>query len=238
MHRRYRRRIALFLVAVAVAVGLLSAATWTLGAMRRVDVVESERDRWQRPGDILQVLSLSEGKVVVDLGSGVGYFALKLADQVGTRGRVLAVDVRRFPLLFLRIRALLSGRRNLSVVHGEADDPRLPAHRIDAVLVANTYHELTSPGPMLDRLFEALCPNGRLVIVDPGPDAVDASSAHDAHRHQSPEAAEARLRQVGFEVLSRDDSFVDVPGHGRWWLIVARRPQGDAQVGRSGAAPP
>ena len=216
------------LVAVCAALALLGAAGWTSEAIRRVGIVEAERDRWQRPADVIDGLDLGEGSIVADLGSGVGYFALKLSDRVGRRGRVLAVDVRRFPLLFLRTRALLSGRRNLETIHGEPDDPHLPAGGSDAVLVANTYHELTHPEAMLRRLFEALRSGGRLVVVDPGPDTLDGEPAAgpEAHHHESPASAEALLRTVGFEILRRQDAFVEGTDHGRWWLIVARRPVG------------
>jgi SAM-dependent methyltransferase len=228
MQRRYRRRIAAFLFAATGAAGLLGAATWTVGAIRRVDVVESERDQWQRPADVMRALDLGDGTVVADIGSGVGYFALKLAGRVGRQGRVLAVDVRRFPLLFLRIRALVRGRRNLAVVRGEVDDPRLPAGGVDAILVANTFHELEDPDSILDRARQALRPAGRLVVLDPSPGITDGGSpAPEGHHHESPDSAEARLHRAGFEVVSRDDSFVDVPDHGRWWLIVARKPQRD-----------
>jgi predicted methyltransferase len=223
IQRRYRWRVAAFLVAVCVTLALLGAACWTSEAIRRVDVVETERDRWQRPRDVVEALDLQEGDIVADLGSGVGYFALKLSDRIGKRGRVFAVEVRRFPLLFLQIRALLSGRRNLEVVHGAPEDPRLPAGKIDAALVANTYHELTHPGAILGRLFEALRPGGRLVVVDPSPTSA-APSEGSAHHHEDAPSAEARLRAAGFEILSRQDAFVEGVEHGRWWLIVARRP--------------
>jgi SAM-dependent methyltransferase len=226
IQRRYRWRIAAFLVAACVTLALLTAACWTSEAIRHVGVVEVERDRWQRPRDVVHALELQDGAVVADLGSGVGYFALKLSDRVGKRGRVLAVDVRRFPLLFLRARALLSGRHNVEVVHGAVDGPRLPAGGIDAVLVANTYHELTHPGAVLDRLLEALRPGGRLVLVDPGPETLHGEPGElETHRHETAASAEDRLRAAGFEILSRQDAFIEGEGHGSWWLIVARRPR-------------
>jgi SAM-dependent methyltransferase len=225
IQRSYRRRIAAFVVAAFVTVAVLGAALWTAGALRQVDAVESERDRWQRPADVLEALDLAEGEVVVDLGSGVGYFALKLAERVGRDGRVLAVDVRSFPLAFLRVRGLLRGSHNLTVVHGERDDPHLPAGGVDAILVANTFHELEDPDAILVRGREALRPGGRLVVVDPGTHIAGAAPpGHGAHRHTSPDRAEARILQAGLEIVCRDDAFVDEPGHGRWWLIVARRP--------------
>jgi predicted methyltransferase len=222
---RYRRRIALFLSLAAAALLAMGAIVWTATAVRRVDAVEVERDSWQRPAEVMEALDVGDGKVVVDLGSGVGYFALKLADRVGRRGRVLAVDVRRFPLLFLRARTLLRGLHNLEAVHGEPDDPHLPAGGADAVLVANTFHELEHQELILGRVKDALRPAGRLVVLDPAPNvAVGASAATGEHHHESPDSAEARLRQIGFEIVSRDDRFVDASSHRRWWLIVARKP--------------
>jgi len=88
---------------------------------------------------------------------------------VGPQGRVLAEDIRGLPLLFLRLRALLLNQHNVTIVRGEPDDPHLPAEGVDAILVANTCHELTDTGPILDHVFRALRPGGRLVVVDPSP---------------------------------------------------------------------
>ena len=40
---------------------------------------------------------------------------------------------------------------NVTVIVGDADDPHLPA-RVDAVLMVNTYHELTAPKAILDHV--------------------------------------------------------------------------------------
>jgi len=225
MRRRYRLRVALLLALATGVIGALASTQWVIGALRRVEAVEGERDRWQRPEDVIRSLALGEGMAVVDLGSGVGYFALKLAERVGDSGRVLAVDVRRFPLAFLRLRAVLRARRNIEFVRGEPDDPHLPPGTIDAVLVANTFHELEDEASILGRVREALRPGGRLVVVDPAPDVAETGGRGPrAHRHESPGSAEARLRRAGFEIASRDDRFIEGGGHGSWWLIVARRP--------------
>jgi predicted methyltransferase len=58
-----------------LALNTLYAFTNTLN---RLDAVESERDQWERPWDVLRALDLRPGNTAVDLGSGAGYFALKL----------------------------------------------------------------------------------------------------------------------------------------------------------------
>ena len=78
-------RVALFLgsaISILAALYTLSSISNTLD---RLTVVEPERDQWQRPSDVLGSLGVRDGSTVVDLGSGAGYFSLKLADLVGRR---------------------------------------------------------------------------------------------------------------------------------------------------------
>jgi ubiquinone/menaquinone biosynthesis C-methylase UbiE len=198
--------------------------TSTLVVLSRV---EQERDQWQRPKDIVPLLALREGSTVVDFGCGAGYFALKLSPLVGNTGIVLATDIRRESLAFLWIRAVLGRHRNLQVIHGEPDDPRLPPEPVDAILISNTFHELAAPDRTLETLFRALKPGGRIVILDRGPRASDGTQASPLIApHGTPSAsAERHLRSAGFAVVDRDDRFIDRPDDDDvWWIIVARKP--------------
>ena len=134
-----------------------------LDTISRLDVVEAERDRWQRPSDVVQALDLRPGDVVVDRGCGSGYFTLKLSSSVGEGGRVIAEDIRRLPLGFLWVRRVPRRKRNVSIVHGEPDDPHLPA-RVNAVLIANTYHEFTDSRSIVGHVRQSLVPGGKLAV--------------------------------------------------------------------------
>jgi len=80
-----RRAVALVLVLVVVpALFVAEQAVETLYTLERV---EQQRDTWQRPEQILQRLNLRSGLTVVDLGSGAGYFALKIAPLVQVTSR-------------------------------------------------------------------------------------------------------------------------------------------------------
>ena len=218
-HRRPLFRLALFLVCAILVFLALSTMYSFTGTLRRLDVVESERDRWQRPLDVLRALDLREGNTVVDLGSGSGYFALRLSASVGKRGQVLAVDLRRLSLLFLWTRALLRDQRNIHVIVGEEDNPHLRTGTVDAVLICNTYHEFVNPGPMLNQTFQSLRPGGRLVVVD------RARAAEVEHAHEVPlTVVVGELRQKGFEIVSEDGNFIDRPGNDSWWLVTGRKP--------------
>ena len=99
---------------------------------------------------------------------------------------------------------------------GHPDNPHLAAATVDSVLIANTYHELIEPQSILRHISRALRQGGRLVIVDRSEGAED-------HR-VLPEVVEAGLRNEGFELTSREDTFIRRPGDDLWWLIVATRP--------------
>ena len=212
----------LVLVFVVVpAAYVLEEAVRTLGTLDRV---ERERDTWQRPDEILRQLDLHPGMTVVDLGSGAGYFSLKIAPRVSPNGRVLAVDLRRQSLAFLWIRAVLASQWSIDIIRGRVDDPKLPAAPVDAVLIANTYHELTAPEQILKALYTSMRPGGRLVVVDRAPRAggeTRATAEHELTRA----VAERQINQQGFQTVFREDPFIDRSGdEDLWWLVVFRKP--------------
>ncbi len=129
-------------------------------------------------------------------------------------GTVQAVDILRLPLTFLWIRTIQRGAHNVRVVLGDPDDPRISGP-VDAVLIVNTYHELSRPATVLAHLRGALVAGGHLVITDRSPQSANAEHAID------PALVESELRNSGFEIVSRDDHFLDQPGAGPWWMIVA-----------------
>jgi predicted methyltransferase len=207
-----------------MGVGLAGVAYQGIRTLQRLKAVEAERDQWQHPAEIVQALNLKTGDSVVDFGAGAGYFALKLADTVGNDGQVLAVDLRRLSLIFLRIRTVLAGKHNVRTIVGDTDDPRLPASAADAVLIVNTYHELAAPEKILGHLMRALRPAGRLVIVDrmalSGEDAGKNTEIH----HVDPAAVESAVRNAGFRMVRRNDDFIRPAKDESWWLLIADKP--------------
>ena len=148
IHQAYKVRVALFFVLVVIVI----AAFWLFyqftQTLYQLHLAEGERDRWQRPGEVIAALNLKEGGIVADVGCGVGYFSLKLAPKVAEHGSVLAEDILARSLAILWLRALLHHQFNIRVIHGDLDDPHLPKGGVDAVLIANSYHEFIKPVAM------------------------------------------------------------------------------------------
>ena len=211
----HRVKLAVIALIAVLSLFLFDTAYQGLKTLRRLDLVESERDQWQRPAEIIRALDLRQDGMLVDLGCGSGYFALKLSSLLNSRGKVYAVDIRRLPLVFLWVRTLIRHQHNIETVLGQVDNLQLPPGTVNAVLIANTYHELANPGATLDQIFQSLVSGGRLVIVDP---------MQTEQGDVSPTLAENELRRRGFGILSRDDQFTRQPFRGTWWLIIACRP--------------
>ena len=115
---------------------------------------------------LLGALALREGETVGEVGAGNGYMTVRLAEAVGTGGRVLAVDIQAVLLEELARRVAAAGLQNVEPILGAVDDPKLPAGSCDLVLVLDAYHEFSQPAAMLEAMRTALAPEGRLTIVE------------------------------------------------------------------------
>jgi len=130
---------------------------------------DPERDRWQKPHEVIHALRLPTDAVVADVGAGTGYFAVRLAHMT-PKGRVFAVDIEPDMVKYLAERARRENLRNLEAVLGRPDDPRLPA-KVDRVLVVDTYHHIDARGVYFGRLRGDLKPDGEVAIIDFAPES-------------------------------------------------------------------
>lgn len=125
-----------------------------------------ERESEERPSLAIKELRLEPGMVVADFGAGSGYYTERLAKAVGPTGKVLAVDLQPEMLEMVGRRARKAGLTNIELVRSTPDDPRLPAGRVDLILMVDVYHELASPQRVLRAMKAALSPRGRIAIVE------------------------------------------------------------------------
>jgi ubiquinone/menaquinone biosynthesis C-methylase UbiE len=175
----------------------------------------SERESEERPDDALDALNIKPGMVVADVGAGVGYITTRLAKRVGPTGKVYATDIQ--PEMLTRLRERLDHEHitNVEPVLSSQADPKLPAGRIDLILMIDVYHELTQPQRMLQKMKEALKPDGRLVLIeyrkeDPTIPIRPEHKMSVAEVKTEVEAEGYRLAQV-LRTLPRQNIFVFVP---------------------------
>lgn len=125
---------------------------------------DPKRDAVQKPHEVIKALALKPDAVVADIGSGTGYFAVRLAHML-SGGKVYGVDVEPDMVKYLADRAKKEGLGNLVAVAGAPDDPRLP-ERADLILMVDVFHHLGDREGYLRRLGASLKPGGRIAIID------------------------------------------------------------------------
>jgi ubiquinone/menaquinone biosynthesis C-methylase UbiE len=129
-------------------------------------LIRATREDEERPEAMLDALKIRPGDVVADVGAGVGYMSVRLAQRVGPTGKVLATDLQPQMLQMLRDNARAAGLKNIQPIRCTPADPKLPKGAVDLVLMVDVYHECSQPEATLLGLRQALKPGGRLVLVE------------------------------------------------------------------------
>jgi ubiquinone/menaquinone biosynthesis C-methylase UbiE len=146
------------------ATGRRIAPTMSISGADWLD--RSDREREENPEAALNALDIQKGMYVADVGAGTGFFTVRLARRVGPSGRVYANDVQPEMLARLQEHVESEHLNNVETVLGTQSDPKLPAGKLDLILLVDVYHEFSQPQRMLREMKKSLKPDGRLVLIE------------------------------------------------------------------------
>ena len=185
---------------------------------------EPEREHWQRIDIIFEAMAIRPGSMVADVGAGDGFLTIRLSPVVGENGRVYAEDIVAKRLEGLRKRAADAHLNNVTVVNGSADDPRLPAGQLDAVVILNAYHEVANYDGMLRHIRDALKPGGRLVIAEPSPSEGEETRAQQMAKHRIASSFVVEdMKRGSFTVIDTREKFAQTPEGPVYYSLVVGR---------------
>ena len=163
-----------------------------------------ERVEQEQPERVLDALGLRRGDVVADVGCGSGYYARRMARRVQPGGTVYCQDIQPEMLDVMRRRAADEGVAGIRAVLGAPTDPKLPAGAVDWVVIADVYHEMSAPEPMLAGIRRALTPRGRVALLEYR--AEDGTGDRIKADHtMSARQVLLEWRAAGFELLALHD---------------------------------
>jgi len=132
--------------------------------------------RWPTTvAQLREILEPKPGERMLEIGPGVGIYALPIAAALGPSGTLEALDVQREMLAALARRARAAGVTNLVADQGDVQRLPYPDASFDAAYLVGVLGEVPDPALALRELRRVLKPGGRLVVGEvlfADPDAV------------------------------------------------------------------
>lgn len=173
-----------------------------------------------KPEDNLLKLGLQQGQVVADLGAGTGHHSIEAAKQVGSSGRVYAVEIQKDKLDLISRNAQEQNVSNVKVIWGDIDEPmgvKLDDGLCDAIILANVFFQIEKKNDCVREAFRILKPGGKILLLD-WQDSFGHMGPHPDHV-VTPNMARPYFQEVGLEEVDSFDA-----GHHHYGLIF-RKPR-------------
>ena len=141
-----------------------SVCPWQAGSILSAPI----RKLFHKP---LRILSpyLDKGMTAMDIGCGMGFFTLPMAEIVGANGNVIAVDMQQGMLEGLKKNLEKANRSNVVLAQCERDSLRIGklGGTVDFALIFYMLHEVPDPDRLIGELRAALSPKGKILFVEP-----------------------------------------------------------------------
>jgi SAM-dependent methyltransferase len=172
-----------------------------------------DRDKKLQIDRVMDLLGITAGKSVADIGAGSGWFTVRAAARVGANGTVFAEDINPKAIEYITARAQKERLTNVRTVLGTPDDPKLPLGSVDAVLMLKVYHEIAHPADVMKLLHESLRTGAKVGIIDRNGNGTD----HGLQR----EIVEKEMGEAGYTLVSRYD-FTKADGQDYFLIFAAK----------------
>ncbi|MDO9117127.1 MAG: methyltransferase domain-containing protein [Nitrospira sp.] len=168
----------------------------------------TERDRYQKPAEVIDALKLKPGMAIADLGSGSGYFTRRFIEAVTETGMVYAVDVEPEMLAYAKESVIhMHTAYTAEFILAQPDNPKLPFASVDLLFVCNTIHHLEDRPKYFSDLKSSLKPGARIAIVDFYPDERSGDLGFPKHHLVARDTIVQEMTAAGYQ-LAREHSFL------------------------------
>jgi SAM-dependent methyltransferase len=211
--------LAVFLIAGLISCKENSNATLEQAATEDISTQEpvipvkpniyKDRDIWQKPSIVLDLLGDLSEMTVADIGAGTGYFTFRIALKAK---KVIAIDIDTSSLELINtfkrnLPPELQGKIETRLA--KPDDPLLAKGEADIIVIINTLSEISPRKKYLKTLLPGLKKGGKLVIVDYKLKKLPIQEAPPQQNRIPLNILENELAQLGYDPVISDDTSLD-----------------------------
>jgi SAM-dependent methyltransferase len=108
-----------------------------------------------------------QGDTAIDIGPGMGYFSIPLAELVGPSGHVIAIDIQPKMLSALMERAKKKGVAEIIKTHLAGPDSIGFHEKADFILAFWMAHEVPGQQRLFSEIRDLMKPKGLFLLVEP-----------------------------------------------------------------------
>lgn len=154
-----------------------------------------------------RLMALEKNSILLDLGCGVGNYALAAASLIGPQGTIYALDAWREGIAVLKESAAMRRLPMIRPLVADITNPLpIDAAAVDVCLFATVIHDLIQDhrfGSVMPGVQRVLRPGGRLAVVEFK--KIDAPPGPPAHIRLSPQELSSALSPFDFYLLRVDE---------------------------------
>jgi len=165
----------------------------------RLKAMSERRREHMPPEEALSELITRTDMKIADIGCGVGYFAIPMAQRLDL-GTVYAIDLQENMIEATRESARQAGLSNVETLVAPSTALPLDESSIDAVLMAMVFHDLHEQPESLEEARRVLKPGGSLYFVEW--DRVESDFGPPMEIRIRPEELSERVEAAGFSVVN------------------------------------
>jgi ubiquinone/menaquinone biosynthesis C-methylase UbiE len=114
----------------------------------------------------IKKFGITEGMTVVDYGCGPGRYATKIAELVGEKGKVYALDIHELAIDAVKAKTEKHNIRNLKPILTQGYNSTLPDNTADVVCAIDMFWIIKKPTEFLAELKRITKTDGILIVDD------------------------------------------------------------------------